>query len=221
MGVVSFRSCHRIVYNNYFIMVHCYMKIDTKYFFKKAFIVGLIFGLIVFLMVFFVKGANAEDNKTIEFTDRGWPKILDDNKWTSQLIFDTVQACYQGTIRWVVLSHPTLLNQIPTLAAQRQMMEHCFCVMDKIRKENKVKEYKKKVLDPEWGGNLFMLKAMECVGEYKTLPSFFMKIPTPDKETKKENKVIIKPEEPQDLQEESPDQPKEESEGSPQTIFQG
>ena len=163
----------------------------------------------------------AEDNKTIEFTDRGWPKILDDNKWTSQLIFDTVQACYQGTIRWVVLSHPTLLNQIPTLAAQRQMMEHCFCVMDKIRKENKVKEYKKKVLDPEWGGNLFMLKAMECVGEYKTLPSFFMKIPTPDNATKKENKIIIKPEELQDLQEESPDQPKEESEGSPQTIFQG
>ena len=93
--------------------------------------------------------------------------------------------------------------------------------MDKIRKENKVKEYKKEVLDPEWGGNLFMLKAMECVGEYKTLPSFFIKMPTPDNETKKENKIIIKPEESQDLQEESPDQPKEESEGSPQTIFQG
>jgi len=174
-------------------------------------------------MVFFVKGAKAEDNKTIEFTDKGWPKILDDNKWTSQLIFDTVQACYQGTIRWVVLSHPTLLNQIPTLAAQRQMMEHCFCVMDKIRKENKVEDYRKKVLDPEWGGNTFMLKAMECVNKYKTLPSFFTNIiviPS-DNETKKENKIIIKPEEPQDLQEESPDQPKEESEGSPQTIFQG
>jgi len=198
------------------------MKTDTKYFFKKAFIVGLIFGLIVFLMVFFVKGVKAEDNKTIEFDDRGWPKILDDDEWRTQLVFDTVQACYQGTIRWIVLSNPTLIGQIPTLAAQRQMMEHCFCVMDKIRKENKVEEYKKKVLDPEWGGNLFMLKAMECVGDYETLPSFFMKMPTPDNETKKENKVIIKPEEPsQDSQEESPDQPKEESEGSPQTIFQG
>ena len=200
------------------------MKTDTKYFFKKAFIVGLIFGLIVFLMVFFVKGANAEDNKTIEFDDRGWPKILDEDEWRSQLVFDTVQACYQGTIRWIVLSNPTILGQIPAPLAQRQMMEHCFCVMDKIRKENKVKDYKKKVLDPEWGGNLFMLKAMECVGEYKTLPSFFtdiIRIPS-DNETKKENKVIIKPEEPsQDSQEESPDQPKEESEGSPQTIFQG
>jgi len=214
MGVVSFRSCHRIVYNNHFIMVHCYMKytIFTSMIFLMLFIFG---GMVM------VSQVKAEDNKTIEFTDRGWPKILDDDKWTTQLLFDTVQACYQGTIRWVVLSHPTLLNQIPTLAAQRQMMEHCFCVMDKIRKENKVKEYKKKVLDPEWGGNLFMLKAMECVGDYETLPSFFMKMPTPDNETKKENKVIIKPEEPQNSQEESPDQPKEESEGSPQTIFQG
>ena len=94
--------------------------------------------------------------------------------------------------------------------------------MDKIRKENKVKDYKREVLDPEWGGNLFMLKAMECVIEYKTLPSFFtdiIVIPS-DNETKKENKIIIKPEEPQDSQE-SPDQKQEESEGSPQTIFQG
>ena len=66
-----------------------------------------------------------------------------------------------------------------------------------------------------------MLKAVECVGKYETLPLFFMKTPTSDNETKKENKVIIKPEEPQNSQEESPDQPKEESEGSPQTIFQG
>ena len=201
------------------------MKLNS--YFKNEKLAKIIMGVLLVVMILLVAGVavvKAEDNKTINepvFTERGWPKILDDNKWTSQLIFDTVQACYQGTIRWVVLSHPTLLNQIPTLAAQRQMMEHCFCVMDKIRKENKVKEYRKKVLDPEWGGNLFMLKAMECVGEYKTLPSFFMKMPTPDNETKKENKIIIKPEESQDLQEESPDQPKEESEGSPQTIFQG
>ena len=201
------------------------MKLNS--YFKNEKLAKIIMSVLLFLIIMLVAGmfvVKAEDNKTIDepvFTERGWPKILDDNKWTTQLIFDTVQACYQGTIRWVVLSHPTLLNQIPTLAAQRQLMEHCFCVMDKIRKENKIEDYRKKVIDPEWGGNLFMLKAMECVGEYKTLPSFFMKMPTPDNETKKENKVIIKPEEPQNSQEESPDQPKEESEGSPQTIFQG
>ena len=193
-------------------------------YFKNEKLAKIIMSVLLFLLILIVAGmfvVKAEDNKTIEFDDKGWPKILDDDEWRSQLVFDTVQACYQGTIRWVLLSNPSLLNQIPSPIAQRQMMEHCFCVMDKIRKENKVKDYKKEVLDPEWGGNLFMLKAMECVGEYKTLPSFFMKMPTPDNETKKENKIIIKPEEPQDLQEESPDQPKEESEGSPQTIFQG
>jgi len=198
------------------------MKLNS--YFKNEKLAKIIMGVLLVVMILLVAGVavvKAEDNKTIEFDDKGWPKILDDDEWRSQLVFDTVQACYQGTIRWVLLSNPSLLNQIPSPIAQRQMMEHCFCVMDKIRKENKIEDYKKKVLDPEWGGNLFMLKAMECVGEYKTLPSFFIKMPTPDNETKKENKIIIKPEEPQDLQEESPDQPKEESEGSPQTIFQG
>ena len=190
----------------------------------KSILIFLLILIVVSLFIVNVTSVRAEDNKTTDepvFTERGFPKILDDDKWTSQLIYDTIGACYQGTIRWVLLSNPSLLNQLPSPIAQRQMVEHCFCVMDKIRKENKIEDYRKKVIDPEWGGNLFMLKAMECVGDYETLPSFFMKMPTPDNETKKENKIIIKPEEPQDLQEESPDQPKEESEGSPQTIFQG
>ena len=206
------------------------MKINS--YFKNEKFTKIVMGVLLFLIILLVTGifaARAEDNKTIEFTDRGWPKILDDDKWTTQMLFDTVQACYQGTIRWVVLSHPSLLSQIPTLAAQRQMMEHCFCVMDKIRKENKVEEYKKKVRNPEWGGNIFMLKAMECVNKYKTLPSFFTKIiVTPlDNETitipkGETNKPTVVPDgETEDSKEESPDQKQEESEGSPQTIFQG
>jgi len=181
--------------------------------------------LFIWLFLFFfifggmvmVSQVKAEDNKTIEFTDMGWPKILDDDKWTTQMLFDTVQACYQGTIRWVVVSHPGLYGQIPTLAAQRQMMEHCFCVMDKIRKENKVGEYRKKVADPEWGGNLFMMKAMECVNKYKTLPSFFTKII----ETQND-KIVIPEDKPKDSQDEPPGQkPKESKNGLPATIFQG
>ena len=191
----------------------------------KSILIFLLILIVVSLFIVNVTSVRAEDNKTTDepmFTERGFPKILDDDKWTSQLIYDTIGACYQGTIRWVLLSNPSLLNQLPSPIAQRQMVEHCFCVMDKIRKENKIEDYRKKVIDPEWGGNLFMLKAMECVGDYETLPSFFMKMPTPDNETKKENKILIKPEGPsQDSPEESPDQPKEESEGSPQTIFQG
>jgi len=185
-----------------------------------------IFTSMIFLMLFIFGGmvmvsqVKAEDNKTFEFDDRGWPKILDDNKWTTQLIFDTVQACYQGTIRWIVLSNPSILGQIPAPLAQRQMMEHCFCVMDKIRKENKVKDYKKKVLNPEWGGNTFMLKAMECVREYKTLPSFFTSII--EMPSDNETKNVIPKDKPKDSQDEPPGQkPKESKNGLPATIFQG
>ena len=209
MGVVSYSISCRIVYNNHFIVVHCYMK---NIFIQLVFWFGLFF-----MLVGVGEVIKAEDNKTIEWDAKGWPMILDEDKWRTQLIFDTVQACYQGTIRWIVLSNPTLLGQIPNPIAQRQMMEHCFCVMDKIRKENKVKDYKKEVLDPEWGGNLFMLKAMECIREYKTLPSFFKSII----ETPSDNSTEVPKGETEDSKEESPDQPKEESEGAPQTIFQG
>jgi len=198
-------------------------------YFKNEKLAKIIMGVLLVVMILLVAGVavvKAEDNKTIEFDDRGWPKILDDDEWRSQLVFDTVQACYQGTIRWVLLSNPSLFGQLPSPIAQRQMMEHCFCVMDKIRKENKIEDYKKKVLNPEWGGNLFMLKAMECVREYETLPSFFMKMPN-DNETKKDNK--IKPKEKQipdnsssTKDEESlPDQKQKEFQEESPLIFQG
>jgi len=180
------------------------------------------------VLMFVSTSVEGVGNKTVDepkFTKGGFPIILDADKWPSQIIYDTVGACYQGTIRWVVLTHPSLIGQIPTIAAQRQMVEHCFCVMDKIRHEIKLEEYLKKVLDPEWGGNTFMLKAMECVNKYKTLPSFFTKIietPSDNETTTNDNDKIVTPEDkPKDSQEESPDQQQEESEGSPKTIFQG
>jgi hypothetical protein len=198
------------------------MKLNS--YFKNEKLAKIIMGVLLVVMILLVAGVavvKAEDNKTIEFDDKGWPKILDDDEWRSQLVFDTVQACYQGTIRWVLLSNPSLLNQIPSPIAQRQMMEHCFCVMDKIRKENKIEDYKKKVLNPEWGGNLFMLKAVECVGEYETLPSFFMKMPIPDNATKTDNgtveKLEVLPAVPEGPEESSPDTEIEDQ----QTILQG
>ena len=32
-------------------------------------------------------------------------------EWTTQLVYDTTNACYQGTVRWIVLLNPTLLGQ--------------------------------------------------------------------------------------------------------------
>ena len=179
------------------------------------------------VLMFVSTSIEGVDNKTVDepkFTKGGFPIILDADKWPSQIIYDTVGACYQGTIRWVVLSHPSLYGQIPTLAAQRQMAEHCFCVMDKIRHEIKLKEYIKKVLDPEWGGNIFMLKAMECVNKYKTLPSFFtniIEIPSDNKTTTNDNEKIVIPEKSEDSKDELPSQKPKESEEDSTTIFQG
>jgi hypothetical protein len=148
----------------------------------------------------------AGDNKTV---------IL--REWTTQIIYDTTNACYEGTIKWIVLSNPSLFGQMPNYQSQRQMIVHCFCVMDKIRKEFKMEEYQKLVYDPEWVGNLFMTRAMECVKEQKTLPSFFT-----TQAGEEDNKTITTPEgKPEDSQELLPNQQEEELEGLPETIFQG
>jgi len=181
-----------------------------------TFIIGLIFGL----MFFFVKGVRAEDNVT---------KKIVLKEWTTQLLYDTTNACYEGTIRWVLLTHPSLLGQPPNWRSQRQMIEHCFCVMDRIRKEIKIEDYQKLVYDPVWTGNTFMVKAMECVKEEKTLPSFFViqgdegikttpipKVKTDDNETKK-----VIPEKSEDSKDELPSQKPKESEEDSTTIFQG
>ena len=188
-------------------------------YFKNEKLAKIIMGVLLVVMILLVAGVavvKAEDNKTIDepkFTERGFPKILDDDKWTSQLVYDTIGACYQGTIRWVVLSNPSLLGQIPAPIAQRQMVEHCFCVMDKIRKEIKLEKYFKKVIDPLWAGNMFMENAAECVKEYETLPSFFMKMPIPDKV----EKLKVLPAKPEGPEESSPD----EKLNDQQTILQG
>ena len=167
----------------------------------SIFILGLIFAGVV----------RAEDNRT--------KKIL--KEWTTQLLYDTTNACYQGTIRWIVIAHPSLIGQMPGVKSQREMILHCFCVMDRIRKEISIKEYQKKVFDQDWTGKTFITKAFECVKEEKTLPSFFVILGDDEIETIPNNPVEVPDGETEDSKEESLDQKQEESEGSPQTIFQG
>ena len=165
---------------------------------------------------------------SVEGVDNETKKIVL-KEWTTQLLYDTTNACYEGTIRWVLLTHPSLLGQPPNWRSQRQMIEHCFCVMDRIRKEIKIEDYQKLVYDPVWTGNTFMVKAMECVKEEKTLPSFFViqgdegikttpipKVKTDDNETKK-----VIPEKSEDSKDELPSQKPKESEEDSTTIFQG
>jgi hypothetical protein len=178
---------------------------------------------LILMFVLILSFAGFVNGKEPPRTGFGYPKILEEGKWSSQLLYDTINACYQGTIRWVVLSNPSLGSQMPSPLAQRQMVEHCFCVIDKIRKEIKLEDYFKKVLDPKWTGNLFMVKAVECVGEYQTLPSFFAN-ETVKKylEEEKDNKTkTIIPDVPQDSPEEPQSQKPIESKEEPGIIFQG
>ena len=190
---------------------------NIKNFLKNEKNTKIIVGGLIFLLILILTGlfaVRAEDNKTRK-------KVIL-KEWTTQLLYDTTNACYQGTIRWIVLTNPALIGQTPGWQSQRQMLVHCFCVMERIRKNIKIEEYQKKVFDQEWTGNTFMTKALECVKEEKTLPSFFViegdkgikSKPTPKKKETNNGET-------DDSQEESPDQKQEESEGSPQTIFQG
>ena len=186
------------------------------------FIVFMICMMFVFSTMVLVGQVRAEDNTTRKFEniERGFPKILDEDEWSSQLVYDTLGACYQGTIKWVILSNPSLLGQAPGPMAMRQMMEHCFCVMDKVRKHQPLEVYKKKVFDSKYIGDLFMTKALECVTEYKTLPTFFSTLEL-DNKTNPDNETTNPAEVPDGETEDSLDEQQEESEGSPETLFQG
>ena len=172
----------------------------------------------VFLLCMVLVGtftARGEDNKTLEINtaEIGWP---------TQIIYDSVNACYQGTYRWIVISNPSLLGIIPPPQTQRAMVQHCFCVLDRVRKDYSFVEYMKIAPNQQMIGNLYYEIALKCVTENKTLEGIITIEPKLDNETKKEKKTIIKPKEPQDSKvESSPDQPKEESNGLPETIFQG
>ena len=162
------------------------MKAETKQFFKKVSIAGLIFGLIVLGMVFFINGVKAEEaggdelnkarkqlknNETL--LERHFIKVPND-EWPSQVIFDTVQVCYQGTLRWVAMGNPNLINTPPPYHVARVMTVHCFCVLDKLRTAYKLTVWTKMLskenpLAPTVAPKEFMQKAVLCIKEHNTL----------------------------------------------------
>ena len=229
MGVVSFRSCHRIVYNNNFIVVYSDMK------------------KIILLIVFFVyliHSGWAQDNNTKEtgadelnkarkqlkneetIVERHFIKVTDD-EWPTQVIYDTTNICYQGTLRWIVMGNPNLANQLPPVHVARAMIVHCFCVMDKLRTEYKFTPYtdligKDNPMNPRILPNKFMEKALQCIKEHNTLSGlvvldqesldmFGEKLKKQkDNETKNDTKIEVKPPDDNSGKSDSlPEQPKE------------
>ena len=171
------------------------MKAETKHFFKKVSIAGLIFGLIVLGMVFFVNGAKAQDKPIIK---------VPNDEWDSQVVFDTVQVCYQGTLNWVAMGNPNLMNTPPPYHVARVMTIHCFCVLDRLRTAYKLAEWREMLskdnpLAPTVAPKQFMQKAVECIRDHKTLAGLVVLDPKMlneflnDNETKNDTKIEVKP----------------------------
>ena len=212
------------------------MKAETKQFFKKVFIAGLIFGLIVLGMVFFINGVKAEEaggdelNKARnqlktgeELVERHFIKVPDD-EWPSQVIFDTIHVCYNGTIKWITIGNPNLLNQAPPYPVARAMTIHCFCVLDKLRTEYRYTPYVDMLstddpLNPRLLPNKFMEKAVMCIKEHDTLSGLIVLDPNfnlddidinqKDNETKNDIQIETPPDANSRKSDSLPEQPNE------------
>ncbi len=102
-----------------------------------------------------------------------------DDEWPSQVIFDTIQVCYQGTLRWIAMGNPLLLSQPPPYQISRKMTIHCFCVLDKIRTKYKYKAYVDYITQddkvaPKIVPQLFMGKSLECIKDHQTLEGLIL-----------------------------------------------
>ena len=125
---------------------------------------------IISLMIGFAGLLGAQDNSS----EKILKKALNDNEWTSQIIYDTVNACYQGTVKWIIMANPQLMGTVPPPMVQRKMLIHCFCVLDQIRAKHKYKAYvdfinNDSMEDQSLLPKLFMRNSLKCVKEYGTL----------------------------------------------------
>ena len=195
------------------------MKAETKHFFKKVSIAGLIFGLIVLGMVFFINGAKAQDKPIIK---------VPNDEWDSQVVFDTVQVCYQGTLNWVAMGNPNLMNTPPPYHVARVMTIHCFCVLDRLRTAYKLSEWREMLskdnpLAPTVAPKQFMQKAVECIRDHNTLAGLVVLDPKMLDEFLNDNETITRKQEESDngsgTLDSIPEQPNEPIEETPQLNF--
>ena len=192
---------------------------------KDEYFKGFSFIKITFLILFFfgamvmISQVRGSEKKSLMFdtSKYGWP---------TQLLFDSTNACYQGTYKWIVMSNPILLGSVPPPQTQRAMIEHCFCVLDTIRLQYSYVEYMQMVMDQDKMGNLYYETALKCVTDHGTLQGIIVLEPkdnatVTDNETIIDNSTLKKEEPKEDSKESSPDQSEKESIGDSETIFQG
>jgi hypothetical protein len=173
----------------------------------KSILIILLILIVVSLFIVNITSVRAEDNKTTQ--------------WNTQLVYDNVNACYQGTYRWILMANPALIGKSPPLIVQRQMVQHCFCVLDKIRVEFPTEKYIELIGMGISVGELYMKKAYECIEEYDTMRGIIILQDSLDNATKTDNgtveKLEVLPAVPEGPEESSPDTEIEDQ----QTILQG
>ena len=173
----------------------------------KSILIILLILIVVSLFIVNITSVRAEDNKTTQ--------------WNTQLVYDNVNACYQGTYRWILMANPALIGKSPPIIVQRQMVQHCFCVLDKIRVEFPTEKYIELIGMGVSVGELYMKKAYECIEEYDTMRGIIILQDSLDNATKSDNGTIEKlevlPTEPEGPEESSPDEKPQDQ----QTILQG
>ena len=138
-----------------------------------------------------------------------------DEFYPNFLLYNSTTACMQGVVTLVISNNPSLKNQFIPPAIQQQLLGHCSCIVDRIRKEITIQEYRKEIHDYLWIKTVWGKYGTECMKAGYLAGIVQLPIPT-DNETKEDTKV-------EDNKTESlePKSSVEEIENEEPTIFQG
>ena len=158
------------------------------------------------LFAFFTISVFAYSLQASEKKDEFYPNFL---------LYNSTTACMQGVVSLVISNNPSLKNQFIPPAVQQQLLGHCSCIVDRIRKVYTIQEYRKEVHDYLWIKTVWGKYGTECMKAGYLAGIVQLPIPT-DNETKEDTKV-------EDNKTESlkPESSVEEIENEEPTIFQG
>ena len=136
-----------------------------------------------------------------------------DEIYPNFLLYNSTTACMQGVVSLVISNNPSLKNQFIPPAVQQQLLGHCSCIVDRIRKVYTIQEYRKEVNDYLWIKTVWGKYGKECMAAGYL--AGIIQLPT-DNKTKEDTRV-------EDNKTESlkPESSVEEIENEEPTIFQG
>ena len=136
-----------------------------------------------------------------------------DEIYPNFLLYNSTTACMQGLVQVVISNNPKLRNQFIPPAVQQQLLGHCSCVVDRIRKVYPLQEYLNEIHDYLWIKTVWGKYGTECMKAGYL--AGIIQLPT-DNKTKEDTRV-------EDNKTESlkPESSVEEIENEEPTIFQG